>query len=92
MVMKKMVLLAGVASLSLSLAACNQAPTDDAASEAPVVEEVAAPEAVVDPAADPAAAADAATAAAATDPAAAEATDGTDDNATAGGGIKPAAQ
>lgn len=83
-IMKKLLVLTAFTSASILLAGCNSAPKEEAPAE-PAATETAAPEAMAAP--------DAATAdAAATDAAAApaaEATDGSDDTETGGGGIKP---
>ncbi len=75
--MKKLLILTAVTSASIMLAGCNSAPKEEAPVE-PAATEAAAPEAAAPAETAPA-------------DAAAEATDGSDDNETGGGGIKPAA-
>lgn len=80
--MRKLLFFTAVTSMSIMLAGCNSASKDDAPADAAATE-TAAPEAAAPAAVAPAAPADAAAAPAA------EATDGSDDTETGGGGIKP---
>ena len=84
--MRKLLILTACASASIMLAGCNSAPKEEAPAEPAATEtaapETAAPEAMAPTEATPAPA-DAAAAPAE------EATDGSDDTETGGGGIKP---
>lgn len=78
--MKKLLILTAFTSTAIMLAGCNSAPKEEAPAD-PAATETAAPETMAPAEAVPA---DAAAAPAA------EATDGSDDTETGGGGIKPA--